>query len=83
MSAGYKLSDMLTFEAGYGYLQHELDQKGARKDDNQAYYLQAAISLAKGVVIVPEIGVIDYMKDAGGNDEGKLTYFGAKWQIDF
>jgi hypothetical protein len=81
--AGFKMSDMVTFEAGYGHLEHELDQSGADKDDTQTYYAQAVLSLAKGVYIVPEIGVVDYLDNAAGNDEGDLTYFGAKWQINF
>lgn len=83
LAAGFKMSDMVKFEAGYSHLAHELDQSGADEDDTQAYYLQAALTLAKGVYIIPEIGVIDGLDDAAGNDEGETTYFGAKWQINF
>ncbi len=83
VAAGFKMSDMVTFEAGYARLQHELDQSGADKDETQGYYVQAAITLAKGVYLVPEVGVLDYMDDAAGNDQGKTTYYGAKWQINF
>jgi hypothetical protein len=77
----------ITVEAGYGYVQSELDTSGAKKDDAQSYYINAVIPIAEGngakLTVVPEIGVIDYMKDASGNDEGSSTYFGAKWQLDF
>jgi hypothetical protein len=77
----------ITVEAGYGYVQSELDTSGAKKDDAQSYYINAVIPIAEGngakLTVVPEIGVIDYMKDASGNDEGSATYFGAKWQLDF
>lgn len=83
VTAGFKMNDMVSFEAGFGQLQHELDQKGANKDETQSYYLQAVLSLAKGVYLIPEVGVLDYMDDAANNDEGKTTYYGAKWQINF
>ena len=77
----------ITVEAGYGYVQSELDMSGAGKDDAQSYYLNAVIPIAEGngakLTVVPEIGVIDYMEDASGVDEGSATYFGAKWQLDF
>ena len=84
--AGINLQKV-TVEAGYGYVQSELDADGAEKDDAQNYYLQAVIPIAEGngakLTVVPEIGVIDYMDDASGADEGSATYFGAKWQLDF
>ncbi|MCG8637370.1 MAG: porin [Desulfobacterales bacterium] len=81
--AGYKLNDMLTLEAGYGYLEAELDQSGSREDDASQYYLQGKITLAPGVYVVPEIGVVDEGKDSSGTEEEETTYFGAKWQINF
>jgi hypothetical protein len=45
--------------------------------------VQAAVTLAPGVYIVPEIGYQDFMDNAAGNDEGYQWYAGAKWQIDF
>lgn len=80
---GFKVSDMFSLEAGYGANSHELDVAGADSDDTSAYYIQATINLAKGCFIVPEIGKIDYEDDAGGNDQGDTTYWGAKWQINF
>jgi hypothetical protein len=89
--AGYKVNDMLTFEAGYGYTQHELDWNGNWEDDTQGYYLQAAITLAKGVSITPEIGVLDWKDTSiyGTNpgrqdtDQGKTVWYGAQWRITF
>ncbi len=75
--AGYKINDMFALETGVGYQRTELD--GQDKDDVVAYYVQAPITLAPGVYIVPEIGRVDYKQ--GGQDE--ITYYGAKWQINF
>lgn len=78
-SAGYVVSQMLRFEGGYGYSKSELDTAGAQKDDAQVYYLQSTITLAPGVMVVPEAGVIDF-KQTG---QLTTTYFGMKWQINF
>ncbi len=76
--AGYTFNEMFGIEAGFGYMQGEYDN-ASNEDKVFAYYLQAPITLAPGVTITPEVGVIDY--DETGQDE--ITYFGAKWQINF
>jgi hypothetical protein len=81
--AGFKASDKLTLEAGYGYREIESDVSGAKDDEETAYYVQAVIQLAPGVFVIPEFGVFDRDDDATGADEGDLTYYGAKWQINF
>jgi len=83
IGATFKMSDIIAFEAGYGYTESELDMSNVDKNDAQSYYIQAVINLAKGVSLVPEFGVRDYMNNASKVDEGDLTYFGAKWQINF
>jgi len=79
---GFKLSDMLYFEGGYGFASGDLDD-AAKKDETSGYYVQAQISLAKGVLLVPEIGYYDLKDDAKGADQGDVTYYGLKWQISF
>ena len=95
--AGVKVNDMVTIEAGYGWLEHELDMHSgyvgpnSMEDDTQLYYLQAVITLAKGVTITPEIGKIDWGEDTitsngvGGvaADDGDMIYYGAQWRIQF
>jgi hypothetical protein len=80
---GFKVSDQMQLEAGYGMVEHELDTAGLQEDDLAAFYVQAVIHLAKGIFVVPEIGVIDFKDSNTGADQGKNTYFGAKWQINF
>ncbi|MBW1616540.1 MAG: hypothetical protein JRJ49_08430, partial [Deltaproteobacteria bacterium] len=75
--AAYKATDNLRFETGYGYIKREINDI---EDDACSYYLQAAITIAPGFVVTPEIGRVDY-KSKAGIDEGDMTYFGAKWQI--
>jgi len=85
--AGFKFTDQLTFEAGVGYLENDSDAPDEDDSDTTAYYLQAVISLAPGVWIIPEVGGYNYGEDiaAGGTgkDAGDSIYAGAKWQIDF
>jgi hypothetical protein len=75
--AGFKASDALSFEVGYGNKTQELDTAGSHEVETSAYYAQAVINLAKGAFIVPEIGMIDV------KDSSETTYYGAKWQINF
>ncbi len=77
---GFKANDKLKFEAGYGFVSHELDVSGADADETTCFYAQANITIAPGFFIVPEFGIIDYEDD---NEDGSDTYFGAKWQINF
>jgi len=80
---GMKVSDMLSFEAGWGYRYADSDVSGADKDEAWAAYGQAVIALAPGFYVIPEVGYYDYMDDVVGDDEGSQFYLGAKWQIDF
>jgi len=83
---GFKASDMITIEGGFGSVETELDMPGTYEDEATAYYVNATINLAKGCFIVPEIGLLDH-KDKTVADhkskEGDTSYFGAKWQINF
>ncbi|MFO8089312.1 MAG: hypothetical protein R6U13_05700 [Desulfatiglandaceae bacterium] len=86
--AGFKMNDSITFEVGYGQANNEIEIGGTSvEQDVKAYYMNAAISLAKNVFIVPEIGKLDYgdIKQTGVPDEnqGDIKYLGAKWQINF
>ena len=83
IAAAYTINEMLGVEVGYGYQQTEFDVSNSEKDEVQSYYIQLPITLAPGVHIVPEVGVVDYMDNAFGEDESETTYFGAKWQINF
>jgi hypothetical protein len=74
---GFKTSDALSFELGYGNKTQELDTAGSTEIETSAYYAQAVIHLAKGCMVIPEVGMID-VKDAS-----ETTYYGAKWQINF
>lgn len=84
---GFKVSDAFCLEAGYGHLQSKVDVFGiSLEDPAQSYYVQAVITIAKGFFIVPEVGVFDKKTvDIGPLefDEGKETYVGLKWQINF
>ena len=80
-----KFSDTLRFEAGFGFRQDNADDAPgySQKDEVWVGYLQAMITMAPGVFLVPEVGYYDFMDGVNGADEGNQWYVGAKWQIDF
>jgi hypothetical protein len=84
---GFKASDMWAFEAGYGASSSEADIPGAKVEDTSfSYYINASITMAPGVFVVPEFGKysLDELKVAGvSTKQAETTYFGAKWQINF
>ncbi len=88
---GGTLTDMLKWELGYGYRVDNFDSDvkdklGYEKDNQitQIVYGQVPVTLAKGVFIVPEAGIVMYGRDAASDTKlGSNTYFGAKWQINF
>jgi len=73
---GLKASDAFGLEAGYGHTESELDNSNVT-DEADSYYIQAVIHLAKGCMIIPEVGMLDH------KDVSETTYYGAKWQINF
>jgi len=78
---GFNASEMFVIEAGYGYEEAELDTSNNTESATQ-YYLNCTINIAPGFFIVPEVGYIEYSEDVAP-EEPNLTYFGAKWQINF
>ena len=73
---------MFAGEAGYGAVSFKDDVSGA-DDEAWSYYLQAPITLAKGVYIIPKIWQLAFKEDGAGDDEGDVTYFDAQWKINF
>ena len=82
-AAGFKMSDMIAFEGGLGSANFEYDVSGADSQAVSSWYVQANIAFAKGVFVVPEIGQTNNGEDLNGDDLGKSTYYGLKWQINF
>jgi hypothetical protein len=90
--AGFKISEMFTVEAGYGYIKGTTDLEAGVELENDAscYYVNFPITITPGFFIVPEFAVEDYgdVEASGGGvsgkiDAGKTTYYGIRWQIDF
>jgi hypothetical protein len=78
---GFNASEMFTIEAGYGHEENEVDNSNNTEEADQ-FYLNCTINIAPGFFIVPEVGMIKY-QDEVSQPEPELTYFGAKWQINF
>jgi hypothetical protein len=81
--AGIKVSDMLSFEGGFGYRSDVTDEGAERDTKPWAAYVQSVIALAPGVYVIPEVGYYDLDNNATGNEAGSLFYLGGKWQINF
>ena len=84
---GFNLSDMWSFEAGYGYETSELDNDAAGDPSEtvQQMYVNATINIAPGFFIVPEVGIAkyDYANTGDLDPQPEVFYAGAKWQINF
>lgn len=84
---GFTFTEMFACELGIGYVNSEVEVDNVTYEtEAMSYYAQFPITLAPGVFIVPEIGVIndiDYTADDADWDAGDKMYFGAKWQINF
>ena len=89
LAVGAKFTSSVGIEAGVGIIQSSVTDgatDGDLEGDAMSYYLQVPITLAKGVFIVPEISVFDNGEDDNDGtvtENGKLTVFGAKFQINF
>ena len=87
--AGFKMSDMFNFEAGYSMDHGEVDVAPGVTGENSPsqWYVNCTITLAPGVTITPEVGMTDFgdveVTGSASEDQGDCTYFGAKWQINF
>jgi hypothetical protein len=81
--AGLKMSDMFSFEGGFGYRKDVTDEGDERDTAPWAVYLQSTIALAPGVYVIPEVGYYDYSNNADGDDAGSKFYIGGKWQVNF
>jgi len=78
-----KVSDMFSFEAGFGIRSDRTDEGVQRDTSPWAAYVQSVIALAPGVYIIPEVGYYDYSNNVAGDDAGSKFYLGGKWQINF
>ena len=81
--AGWKFTDMVSLEAGYGWREDDPDGSGLEEDDMWNAYVQLPLRLAPGVTVIPEFGWYDYGDNTADADEGEEWYLGGKWQIDF
>ncbi len=87
-TAGFKAADMLSVNAGVGFVSTDgktgaTGADFANADTKMSAYVNAPIMLAKGVTVVPEFTYQDQMKSSTGAHETRDFIYGAKWQMDF
>lgn len=88
LTAGYQISDMLLLDGFYGQSEQEIDDAGVKFEDTLvAYGVDLVITLAKGMILIPEYAVLDYDESktgtAAADKEGDETYLGLRWKISF
>ena len=69
------------FTAGVSYIE-TCNSLWTDKDTAMSAFIQRKMNICKNVFLVPEIGLIDNMKDFNGDQEGKKIYGGMKIQAD-
>jgi hypothetical protein len=80
---GFKVNDMFSIEAGYGYDEVDSNVVGNVDDETSEWYVQFPFSPAKGVTFIPEIGELDNETTLAGADAGDEMYYGVYWKISF
>jgi len=84
---GYKISDMITLEGSYGYVDGEVTVGGVKTEAEKTFFcINAPITVAKNVTLTPEIGSVDYGDTTAGTvktKNGDMNYWGLRWKIDF
>jgi hypothetical protein len=84
-TAVFRLSDAISFEAGYSWTEDERDFDN-RTNNRDYWYINMPWQIAKGISLTPEFGILNDKDDevAGvATDQGKRTYIGAYWMISF
>jgi hypothetical protein len=89
--AGAKLGTQLKVEAGVSYNMVEVDTSATATAEQTAmlYYIQMPITLAPGVSVIPELGMLDrgdYESGVDGAEDvdmGEMIYGVASFRIDF
>ncbi len=69
------------FNAGVSYIQ-TCNSLWSDKDTAMSAFIQRKMSICKNVFLVPEVGMINNMKDNTGTKEGQKIYAGMKIQAD-
>lgn len=82
VQAGFAASPTVAVNVGAGYAMDDNDSF-ANTDNRMLVFVNAPITLAKGVSITPEITYIDHMDQHNDSDGGSAVLVGAKWQISF
>lgn len=76
------VDETITLVGGAGYVSSDNDLR-ANADDAMTAWVQCKFRITPLLDIVPEVGVVDEMKDPLGNQTGSTIYFGAKFQANF
>lgn len=80
---GYKVSDMMTLDAGLGYMSNDRDTDDYEQADSRMA-LYGQIKLKFGALqVIPEMGMMNEMENEAKVKEGSKMYFGTQLRMDF
>ena len=80
MGGGYRFSDSLSIQAGWGQAAQEYEMT---REGLGAWYLQAQISLGRRMSVTPQVGFVDITTGDGEKIKEEDFYYGVRWQINF
>jgi len=80
IGAGYRFSESLSIQAGWGQAAQEYEMT---REGLGAWYLKAQIGLGRGMSVTPQVGFIDITSGDGEKIREEAFYFGARWHINF
>lgn len=78
----FKMSDKSLLTGGLGYVSSDSDAFD-NADSAMAVFAQLEHRLHRNVRLIPEIGMLNKMKDIHDKDEGSMFYFGTQLRMDF
>ncbi len=81
IEGAYKMSEAMAFDGGLGYASSSNDDWD-KSDGRMSLYVQANMKVKK-LQVIPEIGMLNEMKNHAGNKEGSMPYFGTQLRVDF
>ncbi len=82
VEGSYKMNDTMTPTIGLGMVSSS-NSDWDKSDGAMAIFAQLNYKMNKSLCFIPEIGIQDRQKNAGGDKEGSLFYFGTQMRVDF
>ena len=80
--ADYKYTEKVSFAGGLGLASTSRDDLKEQNDSQMGLFVNAKVLIQK-LQLIPEIGMINNMKDGNDGEQGSEFYFGTQLRMDF